>query len=587
MKQYSGYIIILMLLITGMTGCDNILEITPNDMISEEAVKNDPVLVDAYLNRVYRFTRFQSGARSGNNYGGENTERNEGYLGVLAGEFNVFAAWQEPFKGAVKIIDENGAHADLEYWPYTNIRSANEVIQILEEATFDEQLVKQKSAEARWLRAFIYFDLVKRYGGVPLITKPQTLDEDVYVPRNSEKEIYDFIASEMDDIVNILPDSYPADEFGRPTKWAAYALKSRAMLYAGSIAKYGQVQLDGLLGIPTDEAGGYYQKAYDAAMQVIRNSPHVLYRENPDPVANYGEIFIKDRNSEVIFAEVFDLSLMKVHSWNCVSIPDAFSAYAASNHRIYLESFEKYEYKDGSSGKLDYNQLDGNTKFSLETLVLNKDPRFLATAFYPESPWQGGKVYFHVTTVGTIPAGSDWPKEARQRDRSGNGFLVRKRIDESKKLPILLEDETDWIVFRTGEMYLNAAEAAFEMNNIDGADGAKALINTIRNRAGMPDKNSLTMEDIRNERFVELFNEEHRYWDLRRWRIAVQELNRKSLRGVDWTYHINENKYTLKLKNGDFNQVRTFAERNYYLPIGLGRIAQNPNLKENPGYSGN
>lgn len=584
MKKVIYYILILAIMTLGIAGCGDILEIQPTNRISEDAVKSDPVLVDAYLNKIYRFTRFQSGKREGNNYSGKNSERNEAYLGVLAGELNVFAAWQEPFKGAVKIIDENGAHGDLEYWPYANIRSANEILEILKTATFEEELVRQKSAEARWLRAFIYFDLVKRYGGVPLITEPQSIDQsldELLVSRDSEKEIYDFIASEMDELVSILPESYAAEEFGRPTKWAAYALKSRAMLYAASIAKYGSVQLDGILGIPADQADEYYQQAYDASMQIINNSQHVLYRENTDPVANYSEIFIKDGNSEVIFAEIFDLNLMKVHSWNCVSIPDAFAAYAASNHRMYLESFEKYEYRDGSSGKLDWSQLNGNTKFDLDELVLNKDPRFLATAYYPEMPWQGGKVYFHNKTIGTIPAGSDWPSEARQRDRIGTGFMVRKRVDEAITMPVLGEDQTDWIVFRTGEMYLNAAEAAFESGN---AEEAKRLINIIRDRAGMPDKDALTIEDIRNERFVELFNEEHRYWDIRRWRIAVEELNGKGFHGVDWVYYIDEDKYTLKLKDGDFKQIRTFAERNYYLPIRLSRIAENPNLVENPGY---
>lgn len=84
--------------------------------------------------------------------------------------------------------------------------------------------------------------------------------------------------------------------------------------------------------------------------------------------------------------------------------------------------------------------------------------------------------------------------------------MIRKKVDENIKLPIGQEDETDWIVFRTGEMYLNAAEAAFERGQ---TDEAKRLINIIRNRAGMPDKQTLTLEDVRNERFVELYIEEH------------------------------------------------------------------------------
>lgn len=586
MKKIKYLISLLtVFLLIGFTSCEDILDIQPTDMISEEAVKNDPALVDALLTDVYRKTRFQSGTRNNiNGYGGNNTERNEGLLGVVAGEFNVFAGWQEPFVTAMYIINSNGAPAQLDYWPYDNIRSINEILEILEGANFDQKLVIKKSAEARWLRAFMYFEMVKRYGGVPLITKPQRIDqpvEELYVSRNTEKEIYDFIAGEMDALVELLPESYSSQDFGRPSKWAAYALKSRAMLYAGSIAKYGKVDLNGVVGIPANEANSYYQKAYDASMKVINSGKHPLYRQNANPVQNFTEIFVKDGNSEVIFAEIFDVGLGKYHSWHRVSLPDAFSAGGASNHRLYLESFEKFEYKDGSSGKLDWNNLKGNTKFDLNSLVFQKDPRFLATAFYPEMKWQGGIVYFHSSTVGTIPPGSTWPAQARQRDRDGNGFLVRKRVDESKLVPVTGTDETDWIVFRTGEMYLNAAEAAFESGN---ADEAKRLINIIRNRAGMLDKTTLTVEDIRNERFVELFNEEHRYWDIRRWRIAVQELNGKGFSGVTWVYYIDENKYTLNLKNGDFNQIRIFAERNYYLPIGLSRRANNPNLVENLGY---
>lgn len=569
---FLGIIIIL-------SACESVLDIKPTNMISEDDVKNDPKLVDAFLNKIYTNVRWQT--RGNNN----DYDPDQGILHVMSGEMNVFAAWQVPFAAAVKIIDENGANGTVEYWPYGNIRSANEIIKILQEATFDEDMVNQKTAEARFLRAFMYFEMVKRYGGVPLITEPQSIDqptEELFVLRNSEKEIYDFVASEMDDLVNILPDSYTTDEFGRPTKWAAYALKSRAMLYAGSIAKYGQVQLNGLLGFPASEAGSYFLKAYDASMQVINNSPHALYKGNPDPVKNYGEIFIKDGNSEVIFAEVFNLSLLKTHSWNYVCMPDGFQTGWGSNNWYYLESWERYEYQDGTSGKLNWAQLDGKVKFSLEDLILKKDPRFLASAFYPEIPWQDKKVYLHNSTKGTIPAGSDWPAVAPNRNRTKTGMMVRKRVNEAIKLPISNEDETDFIVFRTGEMYLNAAEAAFERGD---EPEARRLINIIRDRAGMPAKTVVTIDDVRNERFVELYIEEHHYWDLRRWRIAVQELNGKGFKGVIWDYYIAENKYTMKLKDADYSQIRTFAERNYYFPMGKDRLADNPNLVENPGYS--
>lgn len=556
--------------------CDNLLDITPTNIISEDAVKNDPALVDAFLTKIYNSTRFQSGSTYA---------PDQALLHVMSGEMNVFAAWQAPFVGAVDIMDENGAYSQLEYWPYSNIRSANEILEILEESTFDEDIVIQKSAEARFLRAFMYFELVKRYGGVPLITEAQSIDlptEELMVPRNSEKELYDFIESEMDALVDILPDTYSADEFGRPTKWAAYALKSRAMLYAGSIAKYGDVQLGGLLGIASSEADAYYQKAYNASMTVIEESSHALYTGNSDPEANYAELFTIDNNDEIIFAEVYNLSLLKTHSWNYMCTPDGFQTGWGSNNWMYIESLEKYEYQDGTSGKLDWDKLDGNEKLSLDEFITNRDPRFLATAFYPETPWQGGTVYTHTNTVGTIPEGSDWPKTAPKRNRIKSGIMIKKRAPESIKLPISGEDETDWTVFRLGELYLNAAEAAFERGN---TTEATSLVNTIRNRAGMPDKTAVTIEDVRNERFVELYCEEHRYWDIRRWRIAEEVLNEKGFHGVTWVYHIDEDKYTAKLKDADFGKIRVFAERNYYLPIGASRIADNNNLVENPGYS--
>jgi hypothetical protein len=558
--------------------CNDVLDIQPTNIISEEAVKNDPVLVDAFLNKIYANTRFQT--RGVNN----NYTPDEAMLHVMSGESNVFAAWQQPFASAMKIIDENGAHNAAEYWPYGNIRSCNEIIEILQEATFNPEEIVQKVAEARWLRAFMYFELVKRYGGVPLITEPQSIDqpiEELYVARNSEKEIYDFVISEMDELANILPESYSADEYGRPTKWAAIALKSRTALYAGSIGKYGSVQLNGLLGIPTGEANAYYQKAYDASMQIINSGAHPLYNENPDPVANYNEMFVNDGHSEVIFAMVYDLSLLKTHSWGFVCMPDGFQTGWGSNNWMYLESWEKYEYADGSPGEIDRAVLDGKTKFAMDEIFTNRDPRLLATAFYPEIPWQDSKVYFHNKTNGTIPAGSDWPGVAPRRNRIKAGILIRKRVNEAIKLPIGGENEEDWTVFRTGEMYLNAAEAAYELGQMDNA---KTLINTIRDRAGMPDKETLTVEDIRNERFVELYIEEHRYWDIRRWRIAVDVLDGMGFHGVTWEYYIEEDKYTLKIKDADFNRKRVFAERNYYFPIGLDRIADNPNLVENPGY---
>lgn len=350
------------------------------------------------------------------------------------------------------------------------------------------------------------------------------------------------------------------------------------MLYAASIAQYGTIQLGGLLGIPKSEAASYWTKSYDAAMQIINNSPHSLYKGNPDPMKNYGEIFTKDGNSEVIFAEVYDLSLMKGHNWNRDGLPQAFSGPGANNMVIW-EFAQKYEYMDGSSGKIDNIKLDGKYLFDINELMGEKDPRFRASVFYPECQFAGETVYFHINTTG-YDASSDWPKAGRKRDIK-QGLVVRKRMDEEKLQPGDLTDETDWIVFRTGEMYLNAAEAAFHLDN---EPEARRLVNLIRERAGMPDKPLITFALIQNERAVELAYEEHLYWDLRRWRIAETELHGKGFTKAVWVYDFPNNKYTMKPATADFGAVRSFTSRNYYFPLGNARLADNPNLVENPGY---
>ena len=168
----------------------------------------------------------------------------------------------------------NSSGGLLEWWDhaYVIIRKLNEFLLRLPSSPIDESLKNQRMAEARFLRAFNYFAMVKRYGAVPLITVPQQLDdpeEELYALRTSEKEIYDFILSEMADVVEkgYLPDVADSKS-GRPTRYAALALISRAALYAGSIAQFGTQQLDGLLGIPASEAADYYRQSYNASKEI-------------------------------------------------------------------------------------------------------------------------------------------------------------------------------------------------------------------------------------------------------------------------------------------------------------------------------
>ncbi|MEO0734279.1 MAG: RagB/SusD family nutrient uptake outer membrane protein, partial [Bacteroidota bacterium] len=209
-----------------------------------------------------------------------------------------------------------------------------------------------------------------------------------------------------------------------------------------------------------------------------------------------------------------------------------------------------------------------------------------------------GNVYFHTSTTYTDPAdgqrktnnetgfiipGSDgWPGAGHPRHRGGNptGLMIRKRINPDTDDEEL--SDTDVIILRYGEILLNYVEAAFYLGDPNG--DMAAVMNDLRDRAGMPALDAITEENIRHERRVELAFEEHVFWDLRRWRIAVEELDDRPRSRVFWHYDLDAGTYTATIGDGDLNRLRKHPPENYYYALGLGRIADNPNLVENPGY---
>ena len=225
--------------------CKDPFELTPTDIISDAFVFEDEGLADAFVNDLYNRTQFHMTS------GGTNI--NMGFINSWGGEHRNFAPWQAAFGQVTNTpYDENGARL-LDYWPYNNIREANVFIENIAKSTsLDADYIAVRTAEVRFIRAWEYFEMVKRFGGVPIVTQALGTDaaeDELFVPRNSEKEVYDFIGAEMDAIASILPES--TDELARATKWSALALKSRAMLYAASVARNGTQQLNGLLGFPS------------------------------------------------------------------------------------------------------------------------------------------------------------------------------------------------------------------------------------------------------------------------------------------------------------------------------------------------
>jgi len=581
-------------------GCEDVLDKEALDVISEGSVWKDPQLIESYLADLY--------IRSDLNETLDNAYRNSGnfcFIDAMSGAARQYGAkpGNSMYMNTISPFTSSGVPSRLSGWKYDVIREINVFIEKMQsDSPLSEDYIVMKVNEARFLRAWIYFELAKRYGGVPLVIKAMELDdseEEIMLPRSSEQEIYDFVLGELTELATLLPQNHENEyQKGRPTKWAALAFKSRVALFAASIARYGTIQTvpaplgDLVLGIPASEEAKYAQMSYDAAKIVIEQSGHELYRKYNDKMQNFYNLFIDEsnENKERILGVCYDFSKGVAHRYTQRAMPHEFNGTWAIFY-FHYDWIERFEFADGTPGnKISREELDFNTsgkEWSIDELFTNRDPRFKATVFYQESNWQGGKTYFHDNTIRDgklLKTGTDengFPYAATSRNRVRTGFMVRKRCNENMIKPINdATDETDFIILRLGETYLNLAEAAFYLNKTGEALNA---LNEVRNRAGMPAKTEITEEIIQNERLIELTFEFQSYWDLRRWRKAKEWLHGRRFKGLGYTYNYDTKKYRISVKNSQ-GVTRIFYDHYYYLPIGINNIIDNPNMVENPGY---
>lgn len=606
MKNISLYYILVLSFI--ISSCSDLLDKKPINLISDSNVwENENMasafLVSPYKDMLFLFNEFPINAE---------------YAPLMWGHADISSVCDEGTswylassnQGVDQIcygIITNTDNQFQDIWDkvYQTIRAFNLFLNKMETSPLPEEIKNKLSAQARWGRAMCYFALVKRYGAVPLITKLQwTTDpiEELYPKRNSEQEIYDFIINECDEIFDQLPDS---ELSGRPSKWAALAVKSRAALFAASIAKYGKLQLDGLLGIPADKANYYWEICYSASEEILNSGKYSLYNKYPeDKIKNFQQLFVDEGNSEVIYYYPFSGSGYSgiVSGYDMMMGPYSKVAWGGSLSNVYLEMVNEFENIDGSSGVFDEDKFTApNTTWSIKELWGKKDPRFLGSIYTQETPWQGDKIDMHIglrkdngellegTDVyykGVISTGLDG-----KDSRGLTGFSVRKYINESKIRPDNYQSDQDWPSIRLAEIKLNKAEAAIELGK---NEEALKEINDIRARAGIQLLSNINLDKVRHERKVELAFEGFRWFDLRRWRIAdkVLDSRKKPFHGLRYILDYNSTltggdyKYELQIiPGGTGDNYKIFPEKLYYIPIKQQRIANNENLKpENPGY---
>lgn len=603
------------LLLLSTSACSNYLEKDSFKTITPEQVWDDPKLIDAVLVGMYYYIQMEDF-----DYWHREAWRLQNASSMSDEAQGSFQ--KDPLfdNGNASYTYEDALFEQKFSDIYKYIRNCNDFIAQLETATALSDAEKNELlGEVHFFRAMHYFTLVKRYGGVPIINKSQEYNpnnlEALRVPRNTEKEVYDFIIEECQAAAQSLPETRASKDKYRANKYVALALCSRAALYAGSIARYGEVQLNGLVGIPSSEADRFFQTSYEVSKAIIGSGQYALYNNKPDNKAqNFCDMFLKGNgdNGEYIFQKQYSVAGGKAHSWDKRNAP--FS-YRAGNWGCgvapTLELVEAYDYIDGTTGTLQLEDENG-TKLRFQDpydLFANKDPRLFASVYLPGSPCQSTKIewkrgiivsdnerhqatsqpdgsnYFEINGVTYSTSGKDGGADAG--DASKTGFYQKKFWDETLTDMNMERSETPWPVFRLGEIYLNLAEAAMELNN---SSEALEAVNKIRERAGIALLSSIDMEKVRHERRVELAFEGHRFWDMKRWRIAHLDVKQGGLNGFRGTalypwYDIRDGKYVFERGYNSPKQVRIFLEKNYYTKINQDDMNSNPNLVQNPGYT--
>lgn len=497
-------------------------------------------------------------------------------------------------------------------WDYGKIRRVNYFLKNFPayKSNFQNTVLADAwMGEAHFIRAYCYFAMVKRYGGVPILREPQEYVGDIEslkVPRDTEKACYDFIAEDLDEAFRLLPDNEEILGKGRATKYAALALKSRAMLYAGSIARYGTVDLNGLVGIDKALANDYFELAYKAVKELEKSKKFSLYRKNSDKEKNFAELFLAEDSPENIFCKYFQRNV-NAHGWDVYFVPYQYRGNGfSSNMNPTLEFVEMFEHKDGTPANFAERAKDTYFDDPSE-LFQNMDARFGGSIIYPNAIFKGEPCSIQKGLI--IEDGSKKENATNYEEAvytandgtvyhivgksgsgnySGNmtGFFIRKYLNENMPQSEVIENysEQHWIEFRYAEALLNGAEAAVEMGQ--HLDDALLWINDIRSRADIKQLSlsDLTVDKVRHERRIELAFENHTYWDLRRWRIADKEIETKQYTGLCPYFDINKQKYIFEEVAAN-KYYYTFDVKMYYERIPDGEIAKNEKLKQNPYYN--
>lgn len=587
MKRIS---IFLLLVISALSiSCDDFLDKQPDDMLTIDAVFTTRLEVEKYLANVYSYLPDPADPYA--NFTPVSDEGDFVWTTIGANSINT-GNW-----GPTSIPYDRYAHY------YKGIRAASVYINSVEKCAECEGVTAginvRTKAEARALRAYYYFLLLRQYG--PIVLLPNIIPVDASIsettkPRNSYDECVKYIADELDLAAKDLPTvTQNVIDYGRVDKRAAMAIKARVLLYAASPLFNGNNQdyasfknTDGKALITNTYDANKWKLAADAAKAVIDLMPNGLYKKfdatgTLDPFASYRDVFIDRWNADVIWGRpssgtnnwTIHAAPRQMKGWNGLGVTQQMiDAYHMANGKRIDEAGSGYVETGLSTTDTKYTKaLDWN-------MYLNREPRFYVSILYNHDTWVfTGASSTPIQLYATGASGKNG-----SHDHTETGYLLTKFVSPNSDVPNNRYTTQSWIYFRLAEMYLNYAEALNEYspNNTDIAK----YVNLVRERAGIPAlPTGLSQADmrerIRHERRIELAFEEHRLFDVRRWKTA------DNTQGGPM-YGMNVSKGT-SFTDTEFYQraifeTRVFEKKHYFWPIPQSEIDRNKQMVQNPGW---
>lgn len=575
---------------------EDFLNQIPNDRLTIDQVFQRRAETERYLYGVYSYIRDESNQWNSNPWTGMSDEAD---MTWARGGYNTYFA---------NIGSWDATSNFFNFWThyYQGIRTATYFMQRVGEneeilrLPDGNQLITQYTAEARALRAYFYFCLLRQYGPIIMLPSDEVIPPDeilsnIQIPRSSMDECVAFIISELDGAGNDLPQWHREDrEFGRMTKTFTMAVKARLLLYTASPLYNGNLELemmrnpDGKPLLNPQYDAGKWKLAADASKAVIDLNLFSLFKQNDasgafDPFLSCQNVLLTPWNSEVIFARV-DNSMQdwERHAaprfgggWSGIGVTqNMVDAFHMANGKNIDETGSEYV-EEGFS-----TVADKYTKVGTYRMWTNREPRFYVNVVYNGCQWintsDGVKTVELFNTGNTGKSGS--------YDHSATGYLARKNVDPNSNPRINVYSRRPLVYFRLAEFYLNYAEALNEHE--PGHADILHYVNLIRERAGIPGLASgLTQaqmrEEIRNERQVELSFEYHRYFDTRRWKIAEQtDAGPFYGMNVDGGSSLNDPEFH---KRSVF-ETRVFKKAYYFFPLPQSEMDRNKNLVQNPGW---